>query len=392
MILAKNIFLFLYTTFLISTLSNAGVSISVSLLCVVIIYLYVKNFKKILWPDKTFLAIYIVFFGSLLLSAVISGDLKSISETIKYIYWTLPFWVVYLSEKRSFSIESWGYGTSLSLLVVSVYSVYQFITLPLGTRITGTFANPNGFVGVLETSLPILIAFYWSYGEKNIKQYHQLIKYILLGIIGMTVFVLLATQSRGGIAGAFIGGIVVFLMRYRNKIGIQYNNRKNIACALILEAAVSGVAFLGLSTFQRSYDNERMLLIQSSYAMWKDNPVYGVGFSNWKEQYQSHYISPMAKEPNLPMPHNNVAFFFSTTGIIGGIGYIVFTIGLLLLLIKKIVKYPQNVYYQAALWSFIAISVHGFVDSGITNKFNMQILFLCLGIAFASENNKAVTK
>lgn len=392
MILAKNIFLFLYTTFLISTLSNAGVSISVSLLCVVIIYLYVKNFKKILWPDKTFLAIYIVFFGSLLLSAVISGDLKSISETIKYIYWTLPFWVVYLSEKRSFSIESWGYGTSLSLLVVSVYSVYQFITLPLGTRITGTFANPNGFVGVLETSLPILIAFYWSYGEKNIKQYHQLIKYILLGIIGMTVFVLLATQSRGGIAGAFIGGIVVFLMRYRNKIGIQYNNRKNIACALILAAAVSGVAFLGLSTFQRSYDNERMLLIQSSYAMWKDNPVYGVGFSNWKEQYQSHYISPMAKEPNLPMPHNNVAFFFSTTGIIGGIGYIVFTIDLLLLLIKKIVKYPQNVYYQAALWSFIAISVHGFVDSGITNKFNMQILFLCLGIAFASENNKAVTK
>lgn len=392
MILAKNIFLFLYTTFLISTLSNAGVSISVSLLCVVIIYLYVKNFKKILWPDKTFLAIYIVFFGSLLLSAVISGDLKSISETIKYIYWTLPFWVVYLSEKRSFSIESWGYGTSLSLLVVSVYSVYQFITLPLGTRITGTFSNPNGFVGVLETSLPILIAFYWSYGEKNIKQYHQLIKYILLGIIGMTVFVLLATQSRGGIAGAFIGGIVVFLMRYRNKIGIQYNNRKNIACALILAAAVSGVAFLGLSTFQRSYDNERMLLIQSSYAMWKDNPVYGVGFSNWKEQYQSHYISPMAKEPNLPMPHNNVAFFFSTTGIIGGIGYIVFTIGLLLLLIKKIVKYPQNVYYQAALWSFIAISVHGFVDSGITNKFNMQILFLCLGIAFASENNKAVTK
>lgn len=392
MILAKNIFLFLYTTFLISTLSNAGVSISVSLLCVVIIYLYVKNFKKILWPDKTFLAIYIVFFGSLLLSAVISGDLKSISETIKYIYWTLPFWVVYLSEKRSFSIESWGYGTSLSLLVVSVYSVYQFITLPLGTRITGTFANPNGFVGVLETSLPILIAFYWSYGEKNIKQYHQLIKYILLGIIGMTVFVLLATQSRGGIAGAFIGGIVVFLMRYRNKIGIQYNNRKNIACALIFAIAVSGVAFLGLSTFQRSYDNERMLLIQSSYAMWKDNPVYGVGFSNWKEQYQSHYISTMAKEPNLPMPHNNVAFFFSTTGIIGGIGYIVFTIGLLLLLIKKIVKYPQNVYYQAALWSFIAISVHGFVDSGITNKFNMQILFLCLGIAFASENNKAVTK
>lgn len=392
MILAKNICLFFYAACLTSTLSNAGVSISVSLLCIVIIYLYIKNFKKIIWPDKTFLAIYIVFFGSLLLSAVISGDLNSISETIKYIYWTLPFWVVYLSEKQLFSIKSLGYGIGISLLVVGAYSMYQFTTLPLGTRITGPFTSPNGFASVLEASLPMLVAFYWIYNKANMKPYHQIVKYTILCIICINMFILLATQSRGGIAGAFIGGIVVFLMRYRNKIGIQYNNRKNIACALIFAIAVSGVAFLGLSTFQRSYDNERMLLIQSSYAMWKDNPVYGVGFSNWKEQYQSHYISPMAKEPDLLMPHNNVAFFFSTTGIIGGIGYIVFTIGLLLLLIKKIVKYPQNVYYQAALWSFIAISVHGFVDSGITNKFNMQILFLCLGIAFASENNKAVTK
>lgn len=389
MILAKDIFLFFYALFLTSTLSNAGVSISLSLLCIVIIYLYVNNLKKIQCPDKKFLTIYIMFFCSLLLSAVISGDLKSIRETIKYIYWTLPFWVVYLAEKQSFSIKSWGYGTNLSLLVISVYSVYQFITLPLGTRITGTFASGNGLAGILETSLPMLMAFYWIYGKDTIKRYHQLIKYILLGIIGITVFALLVTQSRGGIAGAFIGGMVVFLMRYKNKTGIR---RKNIACTLILAIAVSGVAFLGLSTFQRNYDNERVLLIQASYAMWKDHPLYGVGFSNWKEQYTAHYISSMAKEPDLPMPHNNIAFFFSTTGMIGGVGYSIFTLGLLLLLLKKIAKYPQNVYYQAALWSFIAISIHGLVDSGITNKFNMQILFFCLGIAFASENSKAVTK
>ncbi len=392
MTFAKDIFLFFYALFLTSTLSNAGVSISLSLLFIVTIYLYIKNFKKILWPDKTFLTVYMVFFGSLLLAAGISGDLKSINETIKYIYWTLPFWIAFLSEKQSFSVKSWGYGISVSLLVVSIYSIYQFITLPLGTRITGTFVSGNGLAGTLETSLPMLMAFYWIYGQDTIKRYHQLIKYILLGIIGITVFALLATQSRGGIAGAFIGGMVVFLMRYKNKIGIRHKNIKNIACALILTIVVSGVAFLGLSIFQRSYDNERMLLIQSSYAMWLDHPLYGVGFSNWKEQYQSHYISPMAKEPDLPMPHNNVAFFFSTTGIIGGLGYGIFTIGLLLLLIKKIVKYPKNVYYQAALWSFIAISVHGLVDSGITNKFNMQILFFCLGIAFASESSRSVAK
>ena len=58
-----------------------------------------------------------------------------------------------------------------------------------------------------------------------------------------------------------------------------------------------------------------------------------------------------------------------------------------MLLLRKSIKHPDNVYYQAALWSFIAITVHGLVDSGITNKGNMQLLSFCLGIAFASEDN-----
>ena len=386
--LIKNIFLFLYALFLTSRLSNAGMSISVSLLCIVLIYVYVKRFKKFILPDTTFLILYVIFFGSLLFSAILSGDSKSIHATIKYLYWTIPFWVAYMAERQDFSITSWGYGASVSLLLLSGYALWQWLVFPVGTRISGTFTSPNGFAGVLETSLPMAVALYWMYGKER----NRYIRYILLAIIGMSVLALLATQSRGGIAGAFIGGVAVFLIHYRNMLRVRYTKGKCIGCALILAVVVSGVAFLGLSTFHRSYDNERMLLIQSSYAMWKDHPIYGVGFSNWKEQYAAHYISPMAKEPNLPMPHNNMVFFFSTTGIIGGLGYGIFTLGLLLLLLRKTIKHPQNVCYQAALWSFIAISVHGLVDSGITNKGNMQILSFCLGIAFASENNKAVTK
>ena len=382
----KNLFLFLYALFLTSRLSNAGISISVGLLCIVLIYVYIKRFKKFILPNTTFLILYVIFFGSLLLSAVLSGDSKSIHETIKYLYWTFPFWVVYVSEKQNFSITSWGYGVSLSLFMLSLCAVYQWISFPLGTRISGTFTSPNGFAGVLETSLPMAVALYWAYGKEN----QRYIRYILIGIITLSALVLLATQSRGGIAGAVIGGVVVFLLRYQNRIHLGLSRWKCIAGVLIFIGVVGGVSFLGLSTFHRSYDNERMLLIESSYAMWKDHPIYGVGFSNWKEQYQAQYISPMAKEPNLPMPHNNIAFFFSTTGVIGGLGYGIFTVGLLVLLLRKSIKHPDNVYYQAALWSFIAITVHGLVDSGITNKGNMQLLSFCLGIAFASEDNENI--
>ena len=206
----KNLFLFLYALFLTSRLSNAGISISVGLLCIVLIYVYIKRFKKFILPNTTFLILYVIFFGSLLLSAVLSGDSKSIHETIKYLYWTFPFWVVYVSEKQNFSITSWGYGVSLSLFILSLCAVYQWISFPLGTRISGTFTSPNGFAGVLETSLPMAVALYWAYGKEN----QRYIRYILIGIITLSALVLLATQSRGGIAGAVIGGVVVFLLRY----------------------------------------------------------------------------------------------------------------------------------------------------------------------------------
>ena len=387
MVLAKNLCIFLYIMFLTSTVSNAGLSISLGLLGVSLIYIYIREKKKIIWPDTKFLIIYVIFFGSLFLAAGIRGDITSLNETRKYMYWTLPFWCMYLAEKESFSSVSWGCGASISLLGMGVYSIYQFVMLPLGTRITGTFVSANGLAGVLETSLPMAIAFFWVYTERRNKTaYDTYGQYILLGIIGITIFLLLATQSRGGIAGAFLGGSVVFLVRNRHKLCLLRGKLKYVIGVCILVCMVSIVSFLGLSTFHRSYDNERLLMIQSSYTMWKDHPFCGVGFSHWQEQYHNKYVSPMAKEPNVPMPHNNIAFFFSATGIIGGIGYSIFTIGLLIILLKKIVKNPHNVYYQAALWSFIAISVHGLVDSGITNKYNLQILFACLGIAFASEN------
>lgn len=118
----KNIFLFLYALFLTSRVSNAGISISVCLLCIALVYVYIKQFKKIIVPDTHFLLLYGIFFGSLLVSAALSDDSKSIHATIKYLYWTIPFWVAYMAERQDFSITSWGYGASVSLLLLSGYA------------------------------------------------------------------------------------------------------------------------------------------------------------------------------------------------------------------------------------------------------------------------------
>ena len=105
-------------------------------------------------------------------------------------------------------------------------------------------------------------------------------------------------------------------------------------------AVISGCSLYGLynlngNKFTRSYDGERLLLIESSYNMWRDNKLFGIGLTNWKEKYQGQYMLPEAKEPKLATPHNVVMFYFSTTGLIGGFGYVVFS----LLILKYLFNY-----------------------------------------------------
>ena len=135
----------------------------------------------------------------------------------------------------------------------------------------------------------------------------------------------------------------------------------------------------------RSYDFERILLWKSSYHMWQDHPVFGVGFGNWNKQYPN-YISPLAKEPGLTIPHNVLLSFYSETGIIGGTGFLIFTLGTIVILARKIYKYPDNIFYKIAFWSFITITCHGMVDTGLTYRTAVRLMSLILGMAFASEN------
>lgn len=307
----------------------------------------------------------------------------AIASTLKYLYWTLPLWVIYISGFFFPVHKLWRDAVALAVIVIGAFSLHQFICMPFGTRLSAPFANPNGLAGILELCLPFVALFVVN--EYKLKQKKSK-KEFWLNAVATTValFVLLFTQSRGGIAGTFIGGIVLvamkFWLKYRNNVSIK----RKICIILMGIVLITGVVFSGFILFHRAYDLERFLMIESSYYMWEDHKVFGVGLDNWGNEYKK-YVSPMAKEPNLPMPHNNVAFFFSTTGIVGGLGYCVYVLGTLAFLLKKIRENPVNLYYSAAFWAFLAIVIHGMVDSGIMNKYQMQILSANLGVALSSS-------
>ena len=380
-------FLALYMFFIVSTISNAGRSIALGGVVLFAGYYWAKGKRTIRFEsfaeEKRYWIVYGAFFGLLILAAFFAPTKTAIASTLKYLYWTLPLWVIYISGFFFPVHKLWRDAVALAVIVIGAFSVHQFICVPFGTRFSAPFASPNGLAGILELCLPFGALFVVN--EYKLKQKKSK-KEFWLNAVATTasLFVLLFTQSRGGIAGTFIGGIVLvamkFWLKYRNNVSIK----RKICIILMGIVLITGVVFSGFILFHRAYDLERFLMIESSYHMWEDHKVFGVGLDNWGNEYKK-YVSPIAKEPNLPMPHNNVAFFFSTTGIVGGLGYCVYVLGTLAFLVKKIRENPVNLYYSAAFWAFLAIVIHGMVDSGIMNKYQMQILSANLGVALSSS-------
>ena len=62
--------------------------------------------------------------------------------------------------------------------------------------------------------------------------------------------------------------------------------KKTLSIIIATAAIISSIVFLGYHTFHRGYDYERTLMIQSSYEMWSDHKMFGVGFENWGAQYK----------------------------------------------------------------------------------------------------------
>ena len=193
-----------------------------------------------------------------------------------------------------------------------------------------------------------------------------------------------------------------------------------VILAFVLAGAVliSGYALFGITPGSHGYDDTtRLRMLSFSYDMWKDHKWLGVGLENWREEYMGHYFkedvvrkaamkyymnqlartnetfssekaeevqkAALQEESKHNMPHNSIAWFFTTTGSIGGIGYVFFVLFYFYLLLQKLREQPKNWMLAAGLWIFLAMSIHGLVDIGMIDKGIARLLYLMLGLALS---------
>lgn len=370
-----------------SIISNALYSITLTTLGAIVLYVYKaasKDTIRFIYPEKSFLLVYLPFFILIIASSIGIGYKDSISKAIDITSWSLvPFLLYYFSMQRVFFHEPMVLGIISGSWTLGIYGLYQYIYSDSG-RIQSYLSQPNYLAEMIEMSIPFLFLYVLQ------KSADEKIKIVSIITGSMLVILLFMTKSRGGILGLIAGGSCLFfirciLLRIETKQVFKY------FVALLIVACGTIIFFYSQHTSQnenvgitRSYDYERILLWESSYDMWKNHRAFGIGLRHWHDEYISKYISPDAKEPNLEFPHNIYMYFISETGTLGGVGILFFTVGVFFYFVLLLKRNPDNIFVNAFIWSFLIIMIHGQVDAGITNKFVMRLYSTYLGITLAS--------
>lgn len=346
---------------------------------------YFRHVKPSISLNNSILWGFILLSGLTLLAGIVNVDWLSMRKTYKYITYAIPFFAI-LYMMRNFNVEyAFRLGILCSLLLLSGYGLCQWY-MHLTVRITSIWASPNALGMSLELLIPFAVVFFCQAKMKY--------KKILWGcIIISSGICLYLTGSRGsvlGLAGGILGACVICLILYRHKLTLKQKIISGLLCLVILALGTGAVLCVNEYRNEAS-GGERVMMIESSWHMWEDHKLTGVGMAHWTENYYGAYQPKGQQEKKLDMPHNLVIYYMSTTGIIGLAGFLSYLI-LTLWGICQILKADKYLEYRhvAGLIIFLSfILIHGMVDGTLINTNQSKIYYLLLGYAVATLKSEA---
>lgn len=291
---------------------------------------------------------------------------------------TLPFWMV-LYVGRQYDIRKIILGVVYgNMYAFSLYGLWLYEKTGQD-RLTGFYGSPPEVGMLLDIFIPFTIAlgvYYWKWVRFRVIS-------IILVVLELVAVVL--TETRGSYLALSAGLVVVaglYIWLQRDRLSRLKKIITVIAICLVCAGAGSYTWYLGSSNMNRMVGGERLLMWESSYHMWEDHKLLGIGLSEWKESYNnpsSPYRPVEEKEMTNVMPHNIYVYFGATGGILslsGLLGYMFFMSKYMLSKVKKMRNHPMA---WAMLFMFVALMAHGLVDGTLISKHIGRIFYLLFG-------------
>ena len=341
------------------------------------IYLY-QNKSKLdfseLFKNKIYITIFLFLLWAFI--TIIFAYNKSIAVASS-IGMTILIFITLLETKLLISLKKFIYNILLPIItfgitISSSYIIYNYFTTNI-RRATGVFSNVNDTGTLLLISLLFLISYFEYIDKKH--------KYLILLPGLLNILALLVTFSRGAFIG-FIAGFAVYNLRSKKHILIF------IMVFLLLFTFIYSTPklknrFINSLTIKDNMD--RINIYMSSLKMIKTHPIKGVGPGNFAEVYPSYRWEEKSNNKNKAFAHNIFLNMAVETGIIG---FILFSILIIMILIMGIKIFNGNPLHRGVVSTFIAVMVHNQFDCTIL-KFEVGVVFWSLvGLIIAISMSK----
>lgn len=314
--------------------------------------------------NRIFAAGLILFFAGVLVSTILSDDLRTSAGILKgwFIAPFLLFLIVKSEIKTENQIKNIFRALSFSGAAVALVSLVYFFSgrLTFDGRLAAFYLSPNHLAMYLA---PILIlAADLVFVSTNRRE-----KTGFAGASVLMLAVLYLTYSFGAWIALFSAAAVLFLFgRGASKLKLAAFSALAAVILILFSFQIGGEKFQNLFS-ERSSLESRLMIWKAALAIGKDNPVFGVGpgmFQKYYLEYQKYF--PPYLEWAVPQPHNLFLAFWMQTGIAGFFGFILIVVSFFRKKIAALKQSGETAFQNLNFWLILAmlvILIHGLIDT-----------------------------
>ena len=343
--------------------------------------LFLKNddVKIIFQEYKKIFATILILLAAVFISALTSADIlfgvkKFLEKYILHIATILPVFFISCNRKKILTLTKLlFFGVFVSHFIVVAQGFLHFDEVWRFGGVLGVMAQGS----LLAMFLPLYAVLIMHVTSNRLK-----IFFIVLAAVGFLA--LLFNGTRGVWLSTLILIPTVILIYARNKL-------KSFAVVLVILAIAGGVfiatpslseRFSTITNMQMQSNSERLLMWESALEMFEDNPIFGVGYGQYKFAYQNEYISPEARERFQEHAHNNFLQMLAECGIFGAAAFIFLWGYFSYFSLKNWLKDKKIEWllFFCVLWGFM---LHGLTEFNFETAVPSKIFWYVLGLCIA---------
>ena len=333
---------------------------------------------------KIFLTIAALF-TAVLISALSSADilfgLKSFAH--KYIgHVAIMFPVILICRDKEKVLKL------LKLLLAGVF-ISNFSVIAEGILNFNNLWRFGGFLGsMVQGSLIAMILPVYAVLILRVENKMWRIYFIIAAVVAFLAMLFNGTRGVWAIIPILIPMVVLICAKSKLKAAAVLFSIFLIVVGIFMATPNLSARVATITDLQMQSNSERLLMWQSAINMFKDNPILGVGYGQYKTAYQTKYISPKARDKTLVHAHSNILQMLAACGIIGTATFIFMWGYFSYFSLRRWFKNKELEWllFFCVLWGFM---LHGLTEfnfeTSVPSRFFWYALSLCIAYSGAQK-------